>query len=197
VSTDNEVIERSVGSPEEFAALYDRHAGTIHRYAARRIGAEVADDILSETFLVAFDKRRAFDACATSALPWLLGIATTLLKQHARREAVAWKGMVAGIAADVVPDAIELAGARMDAARSAKRIEGALRRLSTGDRDTVLLYAWGDLDYQGVADALGIPLGTVRSRLSRARRLLRSALDVATDKETFHGRTDTAPQRSY
>lgn len=85
MSTDNEVIERSVGSPEEFAALYDRHAGTIHRYAARRIGAEVADDILSETFLVAFDKRRAFDAAATSALPWLLGIATTLLKQHARR----------------------------------------------------------------------------------------------------------------
>ena len=105
--------------------------------------------------------------------------------------------MVAGIAADVVPDAIDLAGARMDAARSAKRLEGALRRLSAGDRDTVLLYAWGDLDYQGIATALGIPLGTVRSRLNRARRLLRSALDIATDKETFHGRTDTAPQRSY
>ena len=53
MSTDNEVIERSIGSPEEFAALYDRYAATIHRYAARRIGTEVADDILSETFLVA------------------------------------------------------------------------------------------------------------------------------------------------
>ena len=197
MSTDNEVIERSIGSPEEFAALYDRHAATIRRYTARRIGAEVADDIVSETFLVAFDKRRAFDNSVTGALPWLLGVATMLLKQHARREAVAWKGMVAGIAADVMPDAIELAGARIDASRSAKRIEGALRRLSAGDRDTVLLYAWGDLDYQGIAAALGIPLGTVRSRLNRARRLLRTALDFPTDKEISHGRTDTAPQRSY
>ena len=197
MSTDNKVIERSVGSPEEFAALFDRHAVKVHRYAARRISPQVADDIVSETFLVAFDKRTTFDLNVVDALPWLLGIATTLLKQHARREVVAWKGMVAEIAADVVPDAIELAGARMDAERSVKRITTALRRLSPGDRNVVLLYAWGDLDYAGISLALGIPVGTVRSRLNRARRLLRSALDIAIDKEIFHGRTDTAPQRSY
>jgi RNA polymerase sigma-70 factor (ECF subfamily) len=197
VSTDNKVIERSVGSPEEFAALFDRHAVKVHRYAARPISPQVADDIVSETFLVAFDKRTTFDLNVVHALPWLLGIATTLLKQQARREAIAWKGMVAEIAADVVPDAIELAGARMDAERSVKRITTALRRLSPGDRDVVLLYAWGDLDYAGIALALDIPVGTVRSRLNRARRLLRSALDIAIDKEIFHGRTDTAPQRSY
>jgi RNA polymerase sigma-70 factor (ECF subfamily) len=84
------VIERSVGSPEEFAPLFDRHAVKVHRYAARRITAQVADDIVSETFLVAFDKRATFDLNVTDAHPWLLGIATTLLKQHARREAVAW-----------------------------------------------------------------------------------------------------------
>lgn len=197
MSTDNKVIERSVASPEEFAALFDRHAVKVHRYAARRISPQVADDIVSETFLVAFDKRTTFDLNMVDAVPWLLGIATTLLKQHARREAVAWKGMIAEIAADVVPDAIELAGARMDAERSVKRISTALRRLSPGDRDVVLLYAWGDLDYAGISLALGIPVGTVRSRLNRARRLLRSALDIAIDKEIFHGRTDTAPQRSY
>ena len=197
MSTDNKVIERSVGSPEDFATLFDRHAVKIHRYAARRISPQVADDIVSETFLVAFDKRTTFDLNVVHALPWLLGIATTLLKQHARREAIAWKGMVAEIAADVVPDAIELAGARMDAERSVKRITTALRRLSPGDRDVVLLYAWGDLDYASIALALDIPVGTVRSRLNRARRLLRSALDIAIDKEIFHGRTDTAPQRSY
>ena len=197
MSTDNKVIERSVGSPQDFAVLFDRHAVKVHRYAARRISPQVADDIVSETFLVAFDKRTTFDLNVVDALPWLLGIATTLLKQHARREAVAWKGMVAEIAADVVPDAIELAGARMDAERSVKRIGTALRRLSPGDRDVVLLHAWGDLDYAGISLALGIPVGTVRSRLNRARRLLRSALDIAIDKEIFHGRTDTAPQRSY
>jgi RNA polymerase sigma-70 factor (ECF subfamily) len=196
VSTDNKVIERSVGSPEDFATLFDRHAVKVHRYAARRISPQVADDIVSETFLVAFDKRATFDVTVADALPWLLGIATTLLKQHARREAVAWKGMVAEIAAGVTPDAIELAGARMDAERSVKRITTALRRLSPGDRDVVLLYAWGDLDYAGISLALGVPVGTVRSRLNRARRLLRSALDIAIDKEIFHGRTDTASQRS-
>lgn len=191
------MIERSVGTPEEFAVLFDRHAVKVHRYAARRINAQVADDIVSETFLVAFDKRSTFDVTVLDALPWLLGIATTLLKQHSRREAVAWKGMVAEIAADIVPDAIELAGARMDAERTVKRIGKALSRLSAGDRDVVLLYAWGDLDYANISLALGIPVGTVRSRLNRARRLLRSALDIAFDKEIFHGRTDTAPQRSY
>ena len=196
MTTDNRVIDRSVGSPDEFAALFDRHAVKVHRYAARRIAAQVADDIVSETFLVAFDERATFDLNVTDALPWLLEIATTLLKQHARRKAVAWKGMVVEIAADVVPDAIELAGARMDAERSVKRLKNALRRLSAGDRDVVLLYAWGDLDYAGISLALGIPVGTGRSLLNRARRLLRSDFDIAIDKEIFHGRTDTAPQRS-
>jgi RNA polymerase sigma-70 factor (ECF subfamily) len=191
------VIERSVGNPEEFAALFDRHAVKVHRYAARRINPQTADDIVSETFLVAFDKRTTFDLNIVDALPWLLGIATTLLKQHGRREAIAWKGMVAAIAADIVPDAIEAAATRMDAERSVKRIGNTLRRLSPGDRDVVLLYAWGDLDYNGISLALDIPVGTVRSRLNRGRRLLRSALDIAIDKEIFHGRTDTAPQRSY
>ena len=177
--------------------LFDRHGVKVHRYAARRINAQVADDIVSETFLVAFDKRSTFDVTVMDALPWLLGIATKLLKQHSRREAVAWKGMVAEIAVDIVPDAIELANARMDAERTVKRMGKALSRLSAGDRDVVLLYAWGDLDYAGISLALGIPVGTVRSRLNRARRLLRSALDIAFDKEIFHGRTDTAPQRSY
>lgn len=95
MSSDSEIIERSRHIPAAFSELYDRHATTIHRYAARRGGTQVADDVMSETFLVAFERRSDFDTARESAEPWLYGIATTLLKQHARQEARAWKGLLA------------------------------------------------------------------------------------------------------
>lgn len=176
MSADNEVIERSVGEPAAFALLFDRHAPTIHRYAARRIGEHRAEDVMSETFLVAFERRTAYDPGIADARPWLLGIATRLMLRHARVEAQAWRGMVAEMAADLAPDLIDQAGARMDAERGVRRLARALRRLTPDDRSTLLLYAWGDLDYAGVAEALQVPIGTVRSRLNRARRQLRAAI---------------------
>jgi RNA polymerase sigma-70 factor (ECF subfamily) len=193
VSTDNEIIERSRQSPGAFAEVFDRHARTVHRYAARRLDAGAADDVMSETFLVAFERRSAFDG-SHDALPWLLGIATNLIKKHARLEARAWKGLVASDLGRVDIDAIEQAAARLDASAAARRIGGALRRLPAGDRDALLLYAWGDLDYEGVASALGVPVGTVRSRLNRARRKLRIAIyaGAARDEEADHGRIVSA-----
>lgn len=197
MSADNAVIERSVDEPAAFAVLYDRHATTIHRYAARRVGEHNADDIMSETFLVAFERRSAYDLAVIDARPWLLGIATRVMHKHVRREARAWKGMVADLAAQLAPDLIEQASARMDASRMTRRLASALRSLSAHDRDTLLLYAWGELDYAGVAAALDVPTGTVRSRLNRARRLLRSAAGrPATEPELDHGRVDPAAQRA-
>ncbi|GAA1651061.1 RNA polymerase sigma factor [Microbacterium flavum] len=197
MSTDNEVIERSSAEPGAFALLYDRHAPAIYRYAARRIGSDGAEDIMSETFLVAFERRSAYDLAVVDARPWLLGIATRLMRKHVRVEARAWKGMVADLAAQISPDVIEQASARVDATRQTGRLASALRSLSTSDRDTLLLYAWGDLDYAGIAEALDVPIGTVRSRLNRARRLLRRAAGaLETETETGHGRTDTAAQRA-
>ncbi|GAA3018472.1 RNA polymerase sigma factor [Microbacterium dextranolyticum] len=197
VSTDNEVIERSAGEPGAFATLYDRHARAIYRYAAQRIGDDRAEDVLSETFLVAFEKRAVYDLAVVDARPWLLGIATRLLRKHVRVEARAWKGMVADLAARLATDQIDQAGARVDAARRVRKLAGALRGLSPADRDTLLLYAWGDLDYAGIADALEVPIGTVRSRLNRARRLLRNAAGTSdTEQETEHGRTDPAAQHA-
>lgn len=197
MSTDNEVIERSAGEPGAFATLYDRHAPAIYRYAAQRLGDHRAEDVMSETFLVAFEKRAGYDLTVVDARPWLLGIATRLMRKQVRLEARAWKGMVADVAAQLAPDMIEQAGARMDAARQTRRLASALRALSASDRDTLLLYAWGDLDYAGVAAALEVPIGTVRSRLNRARRLLRDAAGTpATEQETEHGRTDPAAQNA-
>ena len=197
MSTDSEIIRRSRDTPAAFAELYDRHAVAIHRYASRRL-AEAADDIMSETFLVAFERRAAFDESATDARPWLYGIATTLLKKHRRQEARAWRGLMAGGAADRVVVA-EGPDDRLDAELGIRRLASAIRRMPARDRDALLLYAWGDLDYEGVALALDVPVGTVRSRLNRARRQLRQASGrTAPAEEVEHGResgrADSAPQ---
>jgi RNA polymerase sigma factor (sigma-70 family) len=196
VSSDSEIIERSRDSPGAFAELYDRHARAIHRYAARRIGVDTADDVMSETFLVAFERRAAFDPTVGAALPWLYGIATTLMKKHARLEAASWRGMKAARAADFALDDIAALESRVDAEASVKRINSALRRMATRDRDALLLHAWADLSYEEIALALGIPVGTVRSRLNRARRVLREAISrgITPEKEVDHGRIDSAAQ---
>ena len=147
-----------------------------------------ADDITSETFLVAFTRREVF--VGEDARPWLLGIATRLMQRYTRLEARAWKGMLSSDLARVDVDQFEAADARLDAKSVARRLGRALARLPAGDRDVLLLHTFGDLDYGGISQALSIPLGTVRSRLNRARRKLRIAIDPATgrDKEERHGR---------
>ena len=197
MSPDNEVIERSVLEPAVFETVYARHATSVYRYVAQRLGDHAAEDVMSETFLVAFDRRSAYDVTVSSARPWLLGIATRLMHKHARLEATAWKGVSADLAAQITPDFIERAGARIDAERLTRRLTKALRRLPEVDRDTLLLYAWGDLDYASIADAMRVPIGTVRSRLNRARRKLRRAAALTTiEQETEHGRADAAPQHT-
>ena len=187
---DNEIIRASLERPAAFAELYDRHAPAVFRYAIGRVGRETAEDITSESFLVAFDRRSAFDLAVADARPWLYGIATTLVRKHARLEARAWKGLMAAHASALPADVVSAIGSRIDAERAVRSLARAIRRLNVGDRDVLLLHAWGDLDYQGIADALGIPLGTVRSRLNRVRRLLRSE----STGEVGHGSADVTTQ---
>lgn len=168
MNPDNEVMEKSLAEPAVFAQLFDRHAASVYRYVAQRLGDHAAEDVMSETFLIAFERRAAFDRTVRDARPWLMGIATRLLRKHMRLEAVAWKGLSADLAAQVAPDLIDQAGSRIDAERLSRRLAKALRRLSVDDRDTLLLYAWTDLDYASIASAMQVPIGTVRSRLNRA-----------------------------
>ena len=81
---DAAVIEASRAEPDRFASLFDRHAPYIHRYLARRVGTQTADDLVAETFLVAFRKRTGYDSCFLDARFWLYGIATNLIAQHRR-----------------------------------------------------------------------------------------------------------------
>src|ERR1700728_3909880 len=83
---DAAVIELSRVEHEQFAVLFDRHAARIHRYIARRVGREVADDLVADTFLAAFAKRDGYHSGYRDAAPWLYGIATNLVGQHRREE---------------------------------------------------------------------------------------------------------------
>ncbi|MCY7342377.1 MAG: hypothetical protein LH603_11180 [Pseudonocardia sp.] len=83
---DASVIARSLHDPPWFAQLYDRHAAPVRGYLARRVGADLADDLVAQTFLVAFDKRTTFDLSRPDARPWLFGIATALVRRHRRDE---------------------------------------------------------------------------------------------------------------
>lgn len=174
MSTDSEIIQRSLGQPRAFAELFDRHARTVGGYAARRLGPDAGEDILSETFLVAFARRKSFDTAWDSALPWLYGIASRLIKKHRAREAKHLRSSAASAARDehISPGDLEGTIARLDAEISTRELAPLIASLSAKDRDTLLLYAWGDLTYEEIAIALGVPVGTVRSRMNRVRTRL-------------------------
>jgi RNA polymerase sigma factor (sigma-70 family) len=174
VNTDSEIIQRSLGQPRAFAELFDRHAGVVGRYAARRLGADAGEDILSETFLVAFARRKAFDTTWDTALPWLFGIASRLIRKHRATEAKHLRSSIESAHREehISHGDLETTIARLDAEISTRELAPRIASLSARDRETLLLYAWGDLTYEEVAAALGVPVGTVRSRINRVRTRL-------------------------
>lgn len=173
---DATVIEQSWHEPEKFAELYDRHAAVIHRYVSRRLGDGMADDVVAETFLAAFRWRQRYDLDRADARPWLYGIAANMIGKHRRAE-IRRLRMLARTEADPVTEGYaDRIDSRVSAAAVQQDLIKALAGLSAGDREVLLLIAWADLTYEETAAALGIPLGTVRSRLNRSRRKVREAL---------------------
>jgi RNA polymerase sigma factor (sigma-70 family) len=174
--SDAEVIGRSLNEPEAFGLIYDRHAATVLRFLGRRVGAEVAEGLVGEVFRIAFERRKTFDASRVTALPWLYGICSNLLLKHRRAEARRLRASARMAAADEAPD--KRAGVvALDARLLFPRVADAIDALPDGEREALLLFAWEDLSYQSVAEALELPIGTVRSRLNRARAQLRELLE--------------------
>lgn len=172
---DATLIARSLAAPECFGVLFDRHAPAIHRYIARRLGPDAADDLVAETFLVAFRRRGHYDPIHTDARPWLYGIATRLIGRHRRGEVRFFRAIAAtGIDPAAEPIADQVTD-RIAAQAASRQLAAALARLSQAQRDVLLLVASG-LGYQETALALQVPTGTVSSRLLRARRKVREAL---------------------
>jgi RNA polymerase sigma factor (sigma-70 family) len=161
--------------PERFAALFDRYHSDVRRYAASRLGGERADDTAAETFLVAFRTRGRYrEQAGGSVRAWLFGIATNLIRRQHRDEERRYRAM-AKLPLDppaTADDAVDRAAAALMRPALAR----ALAALPTRDRDVLLLVAVAQLNYAEVSAALGVPPGTVGSRLNRARRSVREAL---------------------
>jgi RNA polymerase sigma factor (sigma-70 family) len=187
---DGKLFERSVAEPELFTLVFDRYYRVVYGYLSRRVGRTVADDLAAETFIRAFERRAAYDTAAARALPWLLGIALNLLAHHRRSEARQFRALAASGTREPRDD-VEDAAAHVDP-ETRRRLVAGLEQLDDYDREALLLYAWGELRYQEIADVLRIPVGTVRSRLNRARRKLRDALEPEESENVLELRREGA-----
>jgi RNA polymerase sigma-70 factor (ECF subfamily) len=195
--SDADLIERSLRQPGCFGEIFDRHSGEILRYAYARLGPDLAEDATAETFLAAFRARARYDPARAEVRPWLYGIAARVIGKHRRAERqhqrMLQRGVIGG-AADAgrtAEDFADRCAERIAAEQLRPRIAAAVSRLSSQDRELLLLIAWAELTYDEAAQALGIPVGTVRSRLSRIRAKIRAALGetnpLRNQQEADHG----------
>lgn len=168
-ASDAELLRRSCADPSVFAGLYERHGLAVRRYVVRRVGAGPAEDLAAEVFVRAFRGRDRYRAEYDSALPWLLGVAHHVIADHRRAE----RRRLAALErlARSAPQLVEHQDAGL-----APEVARELRRLPEADRDALLLVVWGELSYEEAASALGVAVGTVSSRITRARQRLAAAL---------------------
>lgn len=174
--TDARQIELSLTSPHAFATLFERHAGSVHRYLVKRVGVHHAEDLLGETFVTAFRSRHNYDLRYADARPWLFGIATNHSRHFWRSEGRRQSRDSAGAGDATMPDHSEEATSRAFFASREGVVAHALAQLDDAHLDVLLLIAGPGLTYEEVSVALGIPVGTVRSRMSRTRQRLRELL---------------------
>jgi len=166
-ATDAQVIARSVAEPAAFGALFDRHFHAVYAFTQRRVGIDLAEEVTAETFTRGFEARGRYDLTHEGALPWLLGIASNVMRRHWRSERRRLEAYARAAEHPPSGPAPEVPGDFMS----------AVAHLPRRQREVVLLFAWADLSYEEIARALDLPIGTVRSRLARARARL--AADVS------------------
>jgi RNA polymerase sigma-70 factor (ECF subfamily) len=172
--SDAAVIAAAQRDPAQFGAIFDRHATVVFRYLVRRVGVDDAEAMLGDVFRIAFEKRASYDCTRENARPWLYGIATNLVAQHRRREVRRIRA-TARVLARPEPggDPADDVAALIDARTLWPHVADAIAALPDGERDALVLYVWEGLGYDEIAVALDVPVGTVRSRLNRARLALR------------------------
>lgn len=176
--TDADIIRDSLADPAVFGPIFDRHLDAVYGYLVRRGDTELADDLTGEVFRVAFEQRHRFDLERSSARPWLYGIAANVVRRHWRtwhRRGHAHRRLSTREGASSFDD-LDRVDAAADAHRQTAALDTALAGLARRDREPLLLHVWEELSYEEIAEVLAIPIGTVRSRLHRARRKLRASL---------------------
>lgn len=175
-ASEAKTVQASLAEPARFGLIFDRYFAEIHRYIARRLTSDAADDIAAETFAIAFRQRGRFDASRGVVRGWLYGIATNLIGRHHRSEIREYRAIQRSAIVTAADGQAEPADVLVTARIVRGQVAQALAELSRGDRDVLLLVALGGLSHAEVAEALGIPYGTVGSRLNRVRRKLRARL---------------------
>lgn len=174
VPTDRALWARAVaGDGEAFGVIYDRHIKAIHAYCSRRTGStDTAEDLVSIVFLEAWRRRAEVELYDDSALPWLYGVARFTIMRRARTTARHRAALDRLPASMHLPDHADEVAEKIDSAVAVEEVANAFRQLSPQDQEVLLLCIWQELDYAAAAIALSVPIGTVRSRLSRAKSRL-------------------------
>jgi RNA polymerase sigma-70 factor (ECF subfamily) len=175
--TDAVLWRRAVdGDAESYGVLFDRHCEAIRSYCARRLGSlEGVDDLVSIVFLEAWRRRDDAEVVDERVLPWLYGIARRTI-QNRWRTTLRHRRALAKLPPTVAAhDHADEVAARLDDQRDLEQVRVAFAKLGTHDQEVLTLCVWQGLDYAAASVALGVPIGTVRSRLSRARDRLRAA----------------------
>lgn len=161
------------GDADAFGLLFERHATAIYNYCFRRIGDwSAAEDLLSVVFLEAW-RQRGKELPPDKVLPWLYGIAANVVRNRRRSERRFAAALRRVPAPQPEPAFADVADARLDDEQQMQQLLALLARLPRREQDVFVLCAWTGLSYEDASLALGIPIGTVRSRLSRARARLR------------------------
>jgi RNA polymerase sigma-70 factor (ECF subfamily) len=167
------VAELRAGSSDALTALFDRYGDRIHTHCFRQLGSwHEAEDATATVFLEVWRHRARVTEHDGSAVPWLYGVATNVcrnLNRSSRRRSRAL-GRLPG--PEDVPDHAASVTERLDAEERMKHVLAAIEELPPHEREVLALVAWAGLTYGEAAAALAVPVGTVRSRLSRARRRL-------------------------
>jgi len=172
------------GDPEAFGELYERHVDAVLNHCFRRTGSwQLAEDLTSSVFLETWRRRHVLEIdTGASMLPWLLGTANNVIR-HQMRSLVRHRRALSRLPHSVTdPDLSDEAVGRIDAEARMRRVLGAMKRLTLVEQEVIALCVWAGLGYADAAVAMGVPIGTVRSRLARARERLRElAPDAPTD----------------
>ena len=175
--SDADLIQASIRRPSEFSRIFERHFRAIHRYLQRATSEFAADDLSAEVFVAAFQSRARYDQRYADAAPWLYGIAANMVRHHLRSERRRKRliDKASGVAS--IDASSGSADAIVEALVDLRQMEDALKELDSRFREVLLLDAGTELNDEGIARALSIPVGTVKSRLARGRRQLRELLD--------------------
>lgn len=180
--TDADVIRRSAGDPQAFGLIVERHATPVFRFLASRVDGANSEDLLADVFEAAFKARHRYDTGYESALPWLLGIATNVIR-HNRRSEMRRISMLRRVwqldhPSNEPQRAMDAVTTGFERREEMQQVHAALGALDDKHREILILSAGLGLSYEDIAQTLGIRIGTVRSRLSRARERLRELVAV-------------------